>query len=131
MAKEEEEVEPEPSLVTRPLRAVRNRREAPSQFEMAVMSRPRFVCFQCVTMLTVIITSLTLLAVALLQNEELQSRLLKLGKTANFILNVTEPTDPELSSVNPEPANWKNLFMLLLKLSDSYAVALNQSNPNH
>ena len=84
-------------------------------------------------MLTVIITSISLLAVALLKNEELQNRLLNLGKTANCILNITtnnleaDNDDPDSMPVDPEPANWNNFFNFLLKLSNSCA-ALNQSN---
>lgn len=119
--------EDDSELVTQPLRASSMRRRpglAPTQSELAVMSRPRFVCFQMVTLLTAIITCFTLLAVALLKNEELQNRLLNLGQAANCVLNATASAqnDPALLTPDPEPANLNNFLLFLLNLSKSCAA---------
>ena len=118
--------EDDSELVTQPLRAGSVRRPvlAPTQSELAVMSRPRFVCFQMVTLLTAIITCFTLLAVALLKNEELQNRLLNLGQAANCVLNATASAqnDPALLTPDPEPANLNNFLLFLLNLSKSCAA---------
>jgi hypothetical protein len=77
-----------------------------------------------VTLLTAIITCFTLLAVALLKNEELQNRLLNLGQAANCVLNATASAqnDPALLTPDPEPANLNNFLLFLLNLSKSCAA---------
>ena len=103
-----------------PLRSIPTQTRIRELSQLAVMSRPRFVCFQFVSVLTALITCFTLLGVTLLKNEELQNRLLRVGQTATCLLNTTT-TESNLLPENPEPANWNNILAFLLRLSQSCA----------
>ena len=102
----------------------RQQRRAAEEAQLATMSRPRFVTFQLVTLTTALFTCLTVLALALMKNTELQKRLLNWGSTADCILNHTDPLLTNEDSAAAE-SGWTTLFNLVLHLSQQ--CGLNQT----
>lgn len=96
----------------------------------ATMSRHRFVIFQMVTVVTALITCFTLLSVTMLQNKELQTRLIHWGDKATCILenSANVPTDLPLYQEDPESAekqiNWSNVLLFMLNLKKECAANL-------
>ena len=72
--------------LTQPLR---NLRETFPPEEVSRMSRPRFFCFQVVTVGTTLVACFTLIIITLLSNEELRGQLLNLGQTASCLLSAS------------------------------------------
>ena len=108
--------------MTEPMRILQERLAAPNTPDLATMSRRRFFCFQTVTLLTALITGFTFIAVALLKNDEMQDKLQNLGSTATCLLNATA-NEQKLSPEQPTPANWKDLFAFILKLSNTCVLS--------
>ena len=111
------------SAVTEPLTIIRrNRRNTPplsstSNRDLANMSRRRFVTVQVVTVITAFITLITMVAVTLFRNEDLQERILNWGQTARCV------------SENLDNNNNNTGMEFLLKLSNQCAAKKSFSPP--
>ena len=92
--------------------------------QVAHMSRSRYISFQLVSTLIAVLTLLTVLAMTLMQNAELQNRFLHWGDKASCFLNTTElkKEDPEAAT---QKINWLELLLGFLK----HCVLMNGTVP--